>query len=305
MIPIKSYDDSFGDGVHAMEARCVWPAQAALGEGPIWIPEEQALYWLDIMAPAIYRYVPETGDRRSWTTQGSIGCIAPREGGGFVAGMGDGIWFLDLEPGKSESIARPEQDRSGNRMNDGKCDAAGRFWVGSMHLAEREPRGALYRLDPDLSAHRLDDGYVITNGPAFSPDGRTLYHTDTLERTIYAFDLAADGSLSQRRPFVQIPKDQGYPDGMTVDSEGGLWVAHFGGARVTRFMADGRPERVVELPASNVTSCAFGGPDLDVLYVTTATKGIDPEFLQTQPLAGGLFELSVGVQGLPVVRFAA
>lgn len=276
-----------------------------LGEGPTWVAEEGALFWLDIKSNAIHRFDPETSDRRSWTNQRTVSCLAWRKSGGFVAATREGFGFLDLESGSFEPIIDPEPERPGNRMNDGKCDAAGRFWAGSMDDGETEVTGALYRLDPNGNVQRMDDDYGITNGPAFSPDGLTLYHTSTLDRTIYSFDLASDGALSRKRTFVRIPEDAGYPDGMTVDAAGGVWVAHFGGHRLTRFLPDGSVDQVVAMPVANVTSCAFGGRNLDTLFVTTARKGLRPEEIEQQPLAGGLFAVRVGVQGLPPGEFGA
>ena len=287
-----------------VQVKCIWPAAAVLGEGPVWDEEEEALYWVDIKAAAVHRYAPASGATQSWPMPERIGCIARRRQGGFVAGLKSWFAFLDLPSARIEPIGDPEPDLPGNRFNDGKCDAAGRFWAGTMDDNEENPTGSLYRLDPDCRWHRIDRGYVVTNGPAFSPDGRTLYHTDSVGRTIYAFDLSPDGSVSSKRSFIEIPTDAGYPDGMTVDSEGHLWVAHWGGWRLTRFRPDGTIERAIELPVAQVTSCAFGGAALDTLYVTTASIGLDAKARAKQPLAGGLFELPVGVQGLPSPRFA-
>ena len=281
-----------------LEVVCAWPAEAELGEGPTWIAGEQALYWLDIKRAEIHRFHPESGQRRSWPSSRVVSCLIPRRAGGFVVGTPDGFGVLDLDSGEFDPIVYPEPDRVNNRMNDGKCDPMGRIWAGSMDDGESEPTGALYRLDSDGGVTRVDDGYVITNGPAFSPDGGTLYHTDTLARMIYAFDLADTGEIARKREFVRIPEDAGYPDGMTTDVEGGVWVAHFGGSRVTRFFPDGRVDRVVLLPCSNVTSCAFGGADLDVLWITTARKGLTEEELASQPLAGGLFRVVGDVPGM-------
>jgi sugar lactone lactonase YvrE len=284
--------------------KCIWAAGALLGEGPVWLEDEQALYWVDVKAPAVHRYVPVTGERRSWPMPEPIGSLVPRRRGGFIAGMKSGLAFIDLEGRWVEHIANPEADRPGNRFNDGKADAQGRFWAGTMDDAEKDATGALYRLDPDLSCRLMDSGYAVTNGPLFNRAGTILYHTDTLGRVIYAFDLASDGSISGKRPFIRIPEDQGHPDGMTLDAEGLIWVAHYGGWRVTRFTPDGQVDRVVPFPVAQVTCPAFGGPNLDWLYVTTAAKQLSAEELARQPLAGGLFEVEVGVRGLPVNRFA-
>ncbi len=286
------------------DAICLWDAGALCGEGPVWLEEEGALYWVDIKAPAVHRLIPTTGDRRSWPMPEAIGFLVPRAGGGFVAGLRSGLVLTDLADGAMEPLADPEPEQPNNRFNDAKCDPAGRLWVGSMDDGETEPSGALYRIDADRSWRAMDEGYVVTNGPAFSLDGATLYHTDTFARTVYAFDLAPDGALSNKRPHIRIPESQGYPDGMTVDAEGCLWVAHWGGWRLTRFTPAGEVERSVPLPVAQVTSCTFGGPDFDRLYVTSAAIGLGPGDLARQPLAGGLFEIPIGIKGLPAHRFA-
>jgi sugar lactone lactonase YvrE len=286
------------------DVKCVWPAGAALGDGPIWDKDEEAVYWVDIEAPAVHRFTPATGATRTWPMPEAIGCIARRRSGGFVAALRSGFAFIDLETGRIEPIVNPERRVPRKRFNDGKCDPAGRFWAGTIGVKEGGPTGALYRLDPDLRWSRMDGGYLVPNGPAFGPDGRTMYHADSTARTIYAFDLAADGSISNRRIFRRFSKEDGVPDGMTVDAEGGLWVAHWDGWRLSRLLPDGTIDKTIELPVAKVTSCVFGGPDLETLFVTSASIGLDEAERSAQPLAGGLFAVSVGVKGLPTQRFA-
>ncbi|MBI3453442.1 MAG: SMP-30/gluconolactonase/LRE family protein [Rhodospirillales bacterium] len=283
---------------------CIWPLGALLGEGPVWDPGEGALYFVDIKRPAVHRYHPQSNNRQSWPMSEPIGCIARRRRGGFVAGFKSGFAFVDLAQATIEPIGDPEPERPNNRFNDGKCDAQGRFWAGTMDDRERSPTGWLYRLDPDLSWRRMDGGYVCTNGPAFSPDGRRMYHTDTIGRTVYAFDLSPDGVPSGKRAFVTFAAADGYPDGMTADAEGFVWICHWGGWRLTRFAPDGSVERTVDMPAAQVTSCAFGGAALDTLYITTAAIGLDNAARRAQPLAGGLFALRPGVRGLAAPAFA-
>ena len=287
------------------EVKCLWPAAATLGEGPVWCPREAALYWVDIKAPALHRYRPSDGDTTSWVMPERIGWVIERANGeGLVAGFKD-RGFVFLTPGTMavEVVGQPEPDYPENRFNDAKADAAGRIWAGTMDDNEREASGGLYRLDPNLDWERVDDGYVVTNGPALSPDGRVLYHTDTFEGRIYAFDLSADGRLSGKRVFAQIPEGDGYPDGMTCDTEGGLWVAHWGGWRISRFLPDGTMDRVIEMPVGQVTSCAFGGENCNRLFVTSAAIGLSEQDLEEQPLAGGLFEVEAGMTGLPPGQF--
>ncbi len=286
------------------EVRCIWNAGALVGEGPIWDSDADAVYWVDIKAPAIHRYTWATGDKASWPVPEPIGCIARRRRGGFIVGLKSGFAFLDNPNGPIQRIGSPEPNLPSNRLNDGKCDSAGRFWAGTMDDEEKSPTGSLYRLDTEWAWHRADGSYVVTNGPAFSPDGQTIYYTDTVGRTVYAFDLGVDGTLANKRPFVRCGDGDGYPDGMTTDADGFLRIAHWGGWRVTRFTLDGSVDRILELPVAQVTSCVFGGPDLDRLYITSASYGLDAEARQAQPLAGGLFEAQVGVRGLPTLLYA-
>ena len=287
--------------------RCIWDAGATLGEGPVWVAREQALYWVDIKGGQIHRLMPETGARQSWTTAHQPCSLAPAANGDFVGAFRNGFAKVALQDNvlQLEAIADPEQDLPDNRFNDGKVDGQGRFWAGTMDDNERDATGVLYRLDPDLTWSRQDDGYVVTNGPAFSPDGRTLYHTDTFAGLIHAFDLGPDGDITNKRPFVKIPASQGYPDGMTVDGEGHLWVAHWGGWGLGRFDPDGKPCGRIDLPVAQVTSCAFGGEDLSKLFITTAAIGLDQEARRAQPLAGGLFICEPDVGGLPTPLFGA
>jgi D-xylonolactonase len=274
--------------------------RARLGEGPLWSPSRQALFWVDIRAPALHRLDMESGAVASWPTPEPIGWIIERAGrDDFIIGIKSGFALLTLDPFAISPIGNPEPDRPHNRLNDAKADPCGRIWAGSMDDREQEVSGALYRLDPDLSWSRQDDGYLVANGPAFSLDGAILYHTDSGRRVIYAFDLAPDGTLSGKRVFITFDSEWGYPDGMTVDAEGGLWVAHWGGGRVSRFRPDGSLERSIRLPATNVTSVAFGGSSLTSMFVTSSADGMDQE-----DRAGALFLLEPGVAGLPPRGFA-
>lgn len=284
-------------------ATCVADVKAVLGEGPVWVEREQALYWLDIKGRRIFRMDAE-GAVTSHETPFRVGSIAPRTGGGFIAGTEKGIAQIDLGAGRFEIVADPEPDRPGNRFNDGKVDRVGRFWAGTMNDAEKEASGALYRVGKDLNWARVDDGYRVTNGPAFSPDGRTLYHNDSARQTTYVFDLHEGGDVSGKRIFARFGGSDGYPDGMTVDAESCLWIAFWDGWCVRRFSPSGECIQEVEMPVQRPTSCAFGGPGLDRLYVTSARIGLDEKALAMQPYAGGLFLLSAGAGGLAEVPFA-
>ena len=285
--------------------RCVQPAGAILGEGPLWCPREQALYWLDIKRPAIYRFDPRAGQTGNWSLPSDIGCMALREQGGMVVGLRTGFAFLDLETGAVTALADPEADRPDNRFNDGKVDRQGRFWAGTLNDAESEPLGSLYRLDREGAVTLMQDGAVVSNGIGWSPDDRTLYFTDSVIRTIWAFDFdPGSGGIANRRVFAEVPDGTGYPDGLTVDSEGYVWSAVWDGWRIVRYDPAGRIDREVVVPVQRPTSCMLGGPDLKTLYVTSASIHLDAEALERGPMAGGLFALEVGTAGLPEPRFA-
>ena len=247
--------------------------------------------------PPIHRCGFDGSDRRSWDAPGQVSFIVRARDGGMVCSLEDGLYRFIEATGEFLPLAKVEDDQPGNRFNDGHVDANGLLWFGSMHDAEEEASGALYRYD-GRHVTLADDGYVITNGPALSPDGATLYHTDTLKKEIYAFDRAADGSLSNKRLFVRIT-DGGHPDGMAVDAAGHVWVATFGGWRIDRFDAAGAKVGEVRFPCANVTKLAFGGDDLRTVYATTARKGLSEQELREQPLAGGLFTFRVETPGLP------
>ena len=271
-----------------------------LGEGPIWSASRNAVFWVDIFGQQVHRLGLASGSLTSWLIPERIGWIIEREtGDDFVAGLKSGFVHLRLDPFSIRPIGNPEPDRPQNRLNDAKTDAAGRIWCGSKDDSEQSASGALYRLDPDFTWSRHDDGYGVTNGPAFSPDGKTMYHTDSPLRTVYAFDIDEQGQLSHKREFLKFEREWGCPDGMATDAEGGVWVAHWGGARISRFHPDGRLDRSIPIPATNVTSVVFAGPELDRMFVTSAAFGCEDE-----PLAGALFEVAADVCGHPVRPFA-
>lgn len=275
-----------------------------LGEGPVWVARERALYWVDIKGLRLSRFDPVTGARANWATPFRIGSIAPRAGGGFVGGSEHGWVLIDAAITRFDILVDPEPQLPGNRFNDGALDPAGRFWAGTMDDAEEQATGALYRLDGDLGWSRHDEGYRVTNGPAFSPDGQFLYHTDSAARTIYRFRLHADGSLSDKTVFACFSYADGYPDGMTVDRDGCLWIAFWDGWCVRRLSPEGVPTGHLPLPVQRPTSCTFGGADLDRLFVTSATIGLDDAARAAQPLAGGLFMAMPGVSGVAMPPFA-
>jgi sugar lactone lactonase YvrE len=294
------------------------PPVAALGEGPRWDAASGTLLWVDIVGRAVHRYDPRSGaDERRQV--GDIPSLAlPRIDGGVLVGMPGGVYTLEAasvpEGGpagpQAGSVAGPpplvpiEADRPGNRTNDGACDPAGRLWVGTMARDEASPTAGLYRVGLDLSVTRVLHGTTISNGLGWSPDGATFYFIDSPTRRVDAFDCdPATGALANRRPLAVVEVDGAVPDGMSVDSEGCLWVALHGGWGLRRFAPDGELLAEVRLPVARITSCCFGGPELRDLYVTTRRDGLGDAELAQQPLAGALLRLDSGVAGQPTYAF--
>jgi xylono-1,5-lactonase len=281
------------------EPVCIWPLGAELGEGPVWSTRDDALWFVNIYGRAIHRFDPATGGQYSWPAPDLASFILPAADRGFIVGMPSGLHRFDPESGGFAFLLEVEGDLPSNRLNDASVGPDGALWFGSMDDAHRQMTGTFYRLDASGRAVKLIGDCGITNGPAVSPDGRIFYHTDTVQRTVYAADLAEDGTLSNRRTFAIVDEADGAPDGSVVDSEGCLWVGLWGGWRARRYAPDGSILAEVRLPASNVTKLAFGGPDLKTAFVTTARMGVDEAALAGQPLAGGLFAFDVDVPGLP------
>ena len=275
-----------------------------LGEGPSWSSAEGALYWVDIRQPALWRMQWPSGAVTTWTPPCRVTAVAPRAAGGLVAACDLGFAFIDMDEGSLQPIGDPEAHLPGNRFNDGATDHRGAFWAGTMDDAEERESGSLYRLDPSLRWTKLDGAYRIANGPAFSPDGATIYHSDSALRRIYRLTLRADGSLGSRHTFLQFHEADGYPDGMTTDAEGCLWVAFWDGWCVRRFASDGAPLERIDLPVQRPTSCTFGGPAADRLFITSARYGLSSPSLATQPLAGDLFVARPKVAGTSHTPFA-
>jgi xylono-1,5-lactonase len=282
---------------------CLWPAGAELGEGALWHAGSRSVYFVDIRGRRIHRCAEDGSERQSWDAPGQPGFIVPVTGGGFVCGLEDGLYRFDERSGDFSQLRGVEAELTGNRFNDGFVDAHGRLWFGSMDNAETQATGSLYRMARDGEAVPVDNGYVITNGPATDPECKTLYHTDTLAKNVFAFDLLPDGRLARKRLFVTIA-GSGYPDGMAVDADGHVWIALFGGGRIERYSPRGRLVGSVVFPCSNITKLAFGGDDLRTAYVTTAWKGLTDEQRAREPLAGGLFAFRTAAPGLPQHEFS-
>ena len=284
------------DGVEVVVA-----AEAELGEGPVWDVRSGRLAWVDILAGRILLTDVRSGAAEVIPVPLHVGAVAPRAAGGFIAALQDGFWVV--ADGPPRRITPVPEAPAGMRFNDGKCDPAGRFWAGTMAYDQTAGAGALYRLDPGGRAIKVLEGVTISNGLAWSVDGRTMYHVDTPTQRIDAFSFRPEtGEISDRRPLVAIPAASGAPDGMMIDAEGGLWVALWGGAAVHRYV-DGRLDRVISLPVSQPTSCAFGGEGLDELFVTSAWEGLSAAERRGQPLAGAVFRVRPGVRGLPAAVY--
>jgi sugar lactone lactonase YvrE len=289
----------------ASEPRVVWELAAELGEGPVWVERDRALWFVDIKKQRVHRYDPASGAKQSWSAPEQIGFILPAERGGFVVGLQSGLHHFDEGSGAFELILEVEPDKSDNRLNDGVVDPRGRLWFGTMDNGERERSGAFYCFtDGELKATGLD-GIAITNGPAVSPDGSILYFVDTLKGTIEAADIRDDGSLGERRSFARIDPTDGHPDGPTIDSEGCVWISLYAGWEAWRYSPVGELVDRVRFPVANITKIAFGGDDLRNAFATTARQMLTPEVIAKQPQIGDLFEFRVEVPGVPcpLVRY--
>jgi len=276
----------------------VWDVRAELGEGPVWDSAQSCVWFVDIKGRKLHRHDPATGRNQSWSTPDQTGFALPADDGSLICGVRGGLHRFDPATGEFSLIIEVEADRPGNRLNDGFVDPDGGLWFGSMDDAEEARTGALYRwFGRRLERH--DDDHGITNGPCLSPDGRTLYHHDTADRTIFAYDYA-DGRISNRRQLA-VP-EKGYPDGPAVDADGMLWIGLFHGGGVGRFRPDGTQLETLTFPVPTVTKVAFGGGDLRTVYATTAWKGLDAATREACPTAGGLFRFTVETPGLPQNR---
>jgi len=276
---------------------------AELGEGPRWDEASATLLWVDIPRQRVHRYDPATGEDAVQPTPGVVSLALPRQHGGIVVGLPDGLHALDGT--RSPRLVAIEPERSDTRTNDGACDASGRLWVGTMALDERSPVAALYRVASDLSVTRVLTGTTISNGLGWSPSGRSFYFIDSPTLRVDVFDCdPATGALEHRRRLAAVEVEGAVPDGLAVDAEGGVWVALHGGWGLNRYSPDGELVAEVRLPVARITSCCFGGPELRDLYVTTRREGLGTTEQDAQPLAGALLRLDPGVAGLPTHAFA-
>ena len=287
------------------QVECVLDVKAELGECPVWCVEERALYWIDIPAGRLNRFETSSGRNRVWTLPEPIGSFALCDDGAVLLALKSGLWRYDLVTEQRVPLAHPEAHLPNNRLNDGRCDRQGRFWVGSMEdpVDPARPQGSLYCFTADRRCTPMVGGLFVANGLAFSPDGRILYHSDSFRavRRIWAWDLDIDnGVIGNRRVFVDTEGMPGRPDGGAVDADGCYWMAGNDGWEIVRFTPQGRIDRRIALPVAKPSMLAFGGPRLDVIYVTSIRPR---EGLEDQPLAGSLFAIEAGIKGLPEPRF--
>lgn len=270
---------------------------ATLGEGPVWVARDAALWFVDIKGQRLHRFDPELEVHRSWEAPAQVGWVLPTDDGLFAVGLQSGVHRFDPASGAFTLLHAPEAHLPGNRLNDATVDPAGGLWFGSMDDVEEADSGRFYRLHKGVVRESGLPPVSITNGPALSPDGKLLYHTDTLGKRIWRTRIAEDGALHDTSLFVEIEDGAGYPDGPIVDAEGCLWTGLFAGWAARRYDPAGQLIREVRFPVANITKIAFGGPDLSVAYATTARKGLTDKQLVEQPLAGDLFAFDPGVRG--------
>ena len=284
------------------EIKCLVEAKDILGEGVIWHPEEQKLYWCDNLKSNVQTYDPATGAHEVFPMPEEVGCIVFREHHpGICAAMKSGFAFIhDLAKPAIEYIVDPEPELDANRMNDGKCDRLGRFWCGSMDAGLTEATASLYRFDPDLSCHKMDTDIICSNGIAWSPDNSVMYFSDTRKEFLYAYDYDIEtGSIANRRAIVDTSDKPFRIDGATVDSDGSYWCAMVHDWAIGKYDPSGKLLDRVELPVRQPTMCTFGGVNLDVLYVVSATRFLEPGEGEKQPLAGALFAITgIGATGI-------
>ena len=275
------------------------------GESPVWDADAGALWLTDIPGRSLYRFDPAREAHAKWSMPEELCAFALRDGGGMVAAMRSGFAFLEPETGTLDWIARPEANKPDNRLNDGRCDRQGRFWAGSMHLPRTEHAGVLYRLGTDRDCVAVADGAIVSNGLAWSPNSQVMYWSDSRSNTVYSFDFDSEtGAAENRRTFYKTTVEQGRPDGATVDADGFYWSACYMGGRVLRIAPDGKLDREIIMPVRDITMPAFGGPNLDTLYVTTSKEALSQAEREASPLAGAVFAFDPGVRGLPEPKYA-
>lgn len=280
----------------------VFTARARLGEGPLWDAASSRLYWVDIYNHRVHWFDPKTGAADYWTVGETVGAIALTTQNRILMAQRHRLGFLDLQTGAIESIQAVEEDLPDNRFNDGKCDAAGRFWFGSM--SRIGPQASLYRYDPDGTMQMMETGLTISNGLGWSPDQKQFYLADSPLQQIFVYDFDLDsGTIANRRVHIDLTAGDAFPDGLTVDADGCLWIAMWDGWGLQRFDPEGQKMAQIHMPVQRPTSCTFGGPDLQTLYITTASVGLSEVEIERSFFSGDLFALNTDVRGLPTNRF--
>ncbi|MBB6611876.1 SMP-30/gluconolactonase/LRE family protein [Pontibacter sp. Tf4] len=291
---------NFNSGIQTKKAELVLDAKATLAEGPIWHPTENVLYWVDIEGRKLHIFNPETGENKTFDVKERVGTIVPLERGGAVVALQNGIHRIDTQTGELSFVAHPIQEND-IRFNDGKCDAAGRFWVGTMALDKRKGTAVLYRMDLDKTIVQMLDNLTISNGIVWTADNKTMYFIDTRSQQVQAFDFDLEsGEINNGRVVVKIEKSEGSPDGMAIDENDNIWIVlHGGGAVLNYNPKSGELLQKITVPVPQTTACAFGGKNLDTLYITTGTEGLSEKDLKKYPASGGIFAVKPGVKGVP------
>lgn len=284
--------------------------KASLGEGPLWDAPNKLLYWVDIIDKKIFNYNPRTKTTNEIVLDQYIGSIALSKSGKLLLALHNGFYFLDIETGKLQKISDPESNLPKNRFNDGKCDAFGRFWAGTTSFDELDPVGSLYCLDTDLTVRKIFNEVIISNGISWSLDNKKMYYIDSPRREIYSYDYDINmGEISDKKTIIKVPKSMGFPDGMTVDIDGNLWVAHWGAYLVCKWNPNkGELLDKIKIPVNRVSSCTFGGDNFDELYITTAQRGfadigkkLDKDTVTEYD--GCLFKINTDCKGLDSYKF--
>jgi sugar lactone lactonase YvrE len=288
------------------DVQCVLKWDAIVGESPLWHPQESRLYWVDIQGKKVHRFDPASGWNETFNLPDLVTCLAFRKTGGLLLTLRKNFAFFDLDSDKLEMLAAVEANRQTNRFNDGRVDPQGRFWAGTMgDPAWDQPVGSLYRFDPDQTVTTMQSRVICSNGTAWSPDGRTMYYTESFRYSIFAYDFdSATGSITNRRTFAEVDRKLGaFPDGLCVDVEGCVWSNQVGIGRVVRYDPAGRIERQIQLPVPRAVGCTFGGDDMATLFITSARETMTAQQLQNAPLSGSVFAVNPGVRGLAATSF--
>jgi sugar lactone lactonase YvrE len=292
-------------GLNKMEAHCLLKWNATVGECATWDEQQQNLYWVDIPEKKVHCFDPQTNQNKTFAMPGVVPCLALRSKGGLLVTLKNEFAFFDPDSGELQRIASVEENLPHHRINDGKCDSQGRFWAGTMNSVDLNRADAgLYMLDEKKVPIKKQDDVICGNGLGWSPDSRTFYFTESFRYSVFAFDFeASTGEISNRRLFAEIKEGEVFPDGLTVDSEGFVWICVYGSSQIRRYDPKGRLERTLHLPVPKPTSCAFGGEDLKTLFVTTAREKMSASQLNAAPLSGSLFAVETDIRGLPTFRF--